>query len=95
MSLLQGEPSVGRPGKPGKPGFPGERGNAGENGDIGLPGLPGTPGRGGLDGPPGTTPSVITFLLSELHCGCSRGALSICVSVNKSVKMPNSFFYSV
>lgn len=73
-SLLQGEPSVGRPGEPGKPGFPGERGDSGENGDIGLPGLPGipgTPGRDGLDGPPGTTPSVIAFLLSELHCGCS------------------------
>lgn len=98
MSLLQGEPSVGRPGEPGKPGFPGERGNSGENGDIGLPGLPGppgTPGKDGFDGPPGTT-SVITFLLSELYCGCSRGALGICTSVNKSVTRPSSFlFYSV
>ena len=89
MSLLQGEPSVGRPGEPGKPGYPGERGDSVGNGDIGfpgLPGLPGTPGRDGLDGPPGTTPSVITFLLRELHCGCSRGPLRICVSEQISKK---------
>lgn len=90
MSLLQGEPAVGRPGEPGKPGFPGERGDSGENGDIGLPGLPGlpgTPGRDGLDGPPGTMPSVITFLLRELHCGCLKGLYAF-VSLNRLVKRP-------
>lgn len=76
LPLLQGEPAQGRPGEPGKPGLPGENGDPGESGDIGLPGLPGlpgTPGRDGVAGLPGTTPSVVAFLLSEHHCRYSRG----------------------